>query len=99
MCDLLNYSNKEIFLLSYFLIVNIISFILFAIDKNKAKRKKWRIPEVTLLTTSFLGGATGSLMSMVLFKHKLSKKKFYIGVPLLILLNKVVALWTFNMVK
>ena len=91
-----NYSNQKIFLLIYLLLINIVSFILFAIDKGKAKRKKWRISKKILLITSFLGGATGSLMAMVIFKHKLSKKSFYIGVPVFIVLNKIAMLWLFR---
>lgn len=87
-----NYSNQKIFLLIYLLLINIVSFILFAIDKGKAKRKKWRISEKILLITSFLGGATGSLMAMVIFKHKLSKKSFYIGVPVFLVLNRIAIL-------
>lgn len=96
---LLNYNNKEIILLSYLLSINLSSFILFAIDKKRARKKKWRISEKILLITSFIGGATGSLMSMVIFKHKLSKKGFYMGVPVFIVLNRIMVIWIFSIVK
>ncbi|NLV88008.1 MAG: DUF1294 domain-containing protein [Tissierellia bacterium] len=82
-------------LLIYFALINIISFLLFAIDKIKAKKNQWRIPESTLILVSFLGGGTGSLIGMVVFKHKLSKKKFTLGIPLIIILNKFLEIFLF----
>ena len=99
MAETLNLNNKELFFLGYLIFVNILSFLLFSIDKSKAQKKQWRIPEIYLIAVSFLGGSIGSLMSMVLFKHKLSKKKFYIGIPLLILVNKIVELIIFNNIR
>lgn len=94
-----NYSNGENVILIYLLSVNIISFIMFGIDKWKAKNHKWRISENLLLIISFIGGATGALIGMVIFKHKLSKKKFYIGVPAFIVLNRIGEFLIFNYVK
>lgn len=62
----------------YFLIINSISFTLYGIDKYKAKNGKYRISEFTLLLTTVLGGFLGTSLSMILFKHKLSKKYFII---------------------
>lgn len=94
-----NYNNGENVILIYLLSVNIISFIMFGIDKWKAKNHKWRISENLLLIISFIGGATGALIGMVIFKHKLSKKKFYIGVPAFIVLNRIGEFLIFNYVK
>jgi uncharacterized membrane protein YsdA (DUF1294 family) len=94
-----NYNNGENVILIYLLSVNIISFIMFGIDKWKAKNHKWRISENLLLIISFIGGATGALIGMVIFKHKLSKKKFYIGVPVFIVLNRIGEFLIFNYVK
>ena len=93
----LSFNKLETLLLTYLLLINILSFALFAIDKIKAKRKKWRISEKILLSISIIGGAIGSLIAMVVFKHKLSKKIFYIGVPILIILNKIAIIWSFSM--
>lgn len=93
---LLNYSSWETQIIIYLIIINIISFLLFGIDKRRAKRKLWRVSEKILLIASIIGGATGSLMAMVIFKHKLSKKSFYIGVPVFIVLNKIAMLWLFR---
>ena len=74
-------------LLKYLIIINIINFIMFGIDKAKAKKNKWRIPESTLLGLSFLGGALGALIGMRFFRHKTKKKKFTIGIPIFLFIN------------
>ena len=53
-----------------FAILSLIAFVLYATDKQRAKRKLWRIRERTLLLTSFLGGAAGGLAAMLLLRHK-----------------------------
>ena len=57
----------------YFIIINIISFLFFMIDKIKAKYHLWRIPEKVLFILSFIGGGIGSLISMKTFHHKTKK--------------------------
>lgn len=94
-----NFNNNEIYILIYLIIINLLSFILFGIDKRKAKRKEWRIPESSLFGVSILGGSTGSLIAMVIFKHKLSKKPFYLGIPLIIVINKIIELIIFNYIR
>lgn len=73
------------YILIYLGIINIISFALFFIDKEKAKRDRWRIQERTLHTTSFLGGVLGSIAAMILFHHK-TKKPLFVAVTGLALL-------------
>ena len=77
-------------LLLYILSVNLGGFIAFFIDKKRAVRSKWRIPEVTLLTIALLGGAIGCYLSMKVFRHKTSKPLFYIGIPVIILVQAIV---------
>ncbi len=78
---------KPIYLLFVYLaVVNIITFFLYAIDKHKAKKNKWRIPEKTLIAWAFLGGALGALLGMLLCHHKTLHKKFTTLVPLALLL-------------
>jgi uncharacterized membrane protein YsdA (DUF1294 family) len=60
----------------YFLFMNTLSFSAFGIDKNLAKKQSRRISERTLHLTSLCGGTPGSIMGMILFKHKTKKKKF-----------------------
>ena len=71
----------------YYIIINIISFILFGLDKFLAIKHKNRISEHTLILISFLGGSIGSLLGMKLFRHKTKKPKFYILIPLFIIIN------------
>ncbi len=84
---LLSYSRGEQILYVYILLISLIGFILMGIDKYKAKKERWRIKELTLMIIAFLGGSIGILIGMVIFKHKINKKKFYIGVPLLYIFN------------
>lgn len=67
--------------------VNLLSFTLFGIDKWKAKRHLWRIPESVLLLSAAIGGSIGALLAMFLFRHKTQHKKFTIGVPVILALQ------------
>ena len=69
------------------LIINIVAFAAFGIDKWKSKNGKWRIPEATLLLLAFLGGSVGSLAGMYLFHHKTKHKKFTVSVPIFLILQ------------
>ena len=80
-------------ILVYILVVNVITFMLFAIDKWKAKRNRWRIPEKMLLGFSFFGGAIGGLIGMRLCHHKTQKKRFSFGIPMMIVLHFLVIIW------
>ena len=66
---------------------SIIAFALFGIDKTKARRQQWRIPEQILLGVAVLGGGLGALLGMQLFRHKTRHLKFLLGIPLCIVLN------------
>ena len=71
-------------LLVYIVVINMITFFLYGFDKWQARRGKWRISERTLLGVSAIGGSLGALVAMSLFRHKIRKPKFYLGVPLLL---------------
>lgn len=75
------------FLLLWLLIINLIAFIITAADKRAAIKHRWRVPERTLLTIAFFGGAAGEWVAMLLCRHKTKKAKFYIGVPFMLLLH------------
>lgn len=77
-------------------LINIIGFMLFAIDKYLAKKQAQRISENTLLLVAFLGGAPGSIFAMRTFRHKTQKAKFTVGIPLLIVANGVVLYFTYT---
>ena len=77
----------EKILIAYLLLINIITLILYGIDKWKAKHNMWRIPEATLIILAAVGGSVGAFAAMKLFHHKTMHKKFYIGVPVIIILQ------------
>lgn len=68
-------------ILLYLLIVNAVSFLLMLVDKQKARRKLWRIPESTLFLMAAIGGSIGALAGMYTFRHKTRHLKFTLGVP------------------
>ena len=76
-----------IFLLLYLLLVNLIGFALFGIDKRRAVRRRFRIPEADLLLTALLGGSLGCMAGMFLFRHKTLHPKFRFGLPLILALQ------------
>ena len=72
--------------------MNLVAFVVYGIDKYKARKGKWRIPESTLLTLAMFGGSIGAWLAMKAFHHKTMHKKFYIGVPMIIVLQMIFAL-------
>ena len=75
----------------YLLSINALGFLLMLIDKQKAKKKKWRIPEATLMGVAALGGSIGSLFGMYTFRHKTLHKKFTIGIPAILMAQLLLA--------
>ena len=69
------------YFLIYLLIINAVGFALMLIDKQKARRGRWRIPEATLMTIAAIGGSVGSLFGMYTFRHKTKHIKFTVGIP------------------
>ena len=72
------------YLFFYLIIINAVAFLLMLSDKRKAQKKKWRIPEATLMGTAALGGSIGGLLGMYLFRHKTKHIKFTLGIPLIL---------------
>ena len=70
----------------YEIIINLFTFILYGVDKYKAKRDKYRIPEARLIFFAFIGGALGAFIGMKIFHHKTLKLKFKV-VPLLLVMQ------------
>ena len=77
-------------MLIYLLIINIIAFIMYGIDKWKAQRNQWRISEKMLLFLAVIGGSAGALAGMYIFHHKTLHKKFTIRVPLILVIQVVI---------
>ena len=84
------FSIKNIIL--YIIIINLIGFLAMLIDKNKAERGAWRIPENTLLWITILGGSIGTITGMYVFRHKTKKAKFTIGFPAILILEVVLVI-------
>jgi uncharacterized membrane protein YsdA (DUF1294 family) len=74
----------------YVLIVNMLGFFLMAVDKQKAKKGKWRVAESTIWFISLMGGAIGTTLGMRMFHHKTKHRLFRYGLPLLALFDIVV---------
>lgn len=75
------------------LLVNVVAFAVYGIDKRRAQKGRWRIPESTLLLLAFFGGAIGALLGMRTFHHKTKHWKFKILVPLFLVLQIALAGW------
>ena len=78
--------------LIYLLIINVIAFSLFGIDKFKAGRRLWRIPEKTLFLSAILGGSIGAILGMQIFRHKTKHKTFTIGIPAILMVQILLAI-------
>lgn len=79
----------------YLLIMNLFTFLIMGIDKKKAKKGSWRVPEKTLFTLVILGGGIGGIVGMYVFRHKTQKMKFIIGFPLIIIMQIAVIITIF----
>ena len=71
----------------YFILINVVTFFLFGIDKWKAKKGRWRISEATLLIFAIIGGSVGAWLGMKTWHHKTMHKKFKYGIPLILLVQ------------
>lgn len=83
---------KELLLL-YLLLINALGFALMLADKWKARKNLWRIPEATLMTVAALGGSVGSLLGMYTVRHKTKHRKFTVGIPLILGLQLLLAVF------
>ena len=72
------------YLMLYLLLINAAGLLLMLIDKHKAIKNVWRIPEATLMSVAVAGGSLGVLAGMKLFRHKTLHPKFSVGVPVLL---------------
>ena len=72
-------------MLIYLLIINAVGFAVMLIDKQKAKKNRWRIPEKTLFGIALIGGSVGCIMGMYTVRHKTKHKHFVIGMPVILL--------------
>ena len=80
-------------ILGYLLAVNITSFLLYGIDKYKAKKGRWRISEATLLLMAVIGGSIGAWGGMRIWHHKTMHKMFKYGIPVIIIFQVALAVY------
>lgn len=78
-------------LLIYIIIMNVVGFFIMGIDKRKAEKHAWRIPEKTLFLVSLIGGSIGTLLGMYVFRHKTKHWYFVIGMPLILIIHIILA--------
>ena len=86
-------SPFHLFILCYFCGISLVTALVTAIDKYKAKKGKWRIPEATLFILAALGGSVAEYLVMRLIRHKTLHKRFMIGLPLIIILQLVAVIF------
>ena len=77
----------------YFIVINLIGFFAMWIDKQKAIRGSWRIPEKTLFIITALGGGIGTISGMYVFRHKTQKIAFVIGFPFITLIEIITIIY------
>ena len=80
-------------IICFLLAINIATFLLYGIDKYKAKKNKWRISEATLLTMAAIGGSIGAWAGMRLWHHKTMHKKFKYGIRVIIIMQIALAVY------
>ena len=80
-------------LLYYLIFINVVTFLVYGIDKWKAKQGSWRISEATLLILAVIGGSIGALLGMKVWHHKTMHKKFKYGVTLILLAYIALLIW------
>lgn len=84
------------YILYYLIAINIITFFIYGIDKLKAKKGKWRIPESTLLLLAIIGGSIGAWLGIKVWHHKTLHKKFKYGIPLIVIVQIAIAVYIFR---
>lgn len=95
--DVTNIFTMQNFII-YLVIVNIIGFLVMWLDKRKAIKGKWRIPEKTLFIITALGGGIGTTIGMYFFRHKTQKLQFVLGLPIITVLEFIAIIY-FGFIK
>ena len=83
------------YFLLYLLLINAVAFLLMLVDKLKAKKNRWRIPERTLFGSALLGGSIGAILGMYTFRHKTKHLSFTLGMPAILIAQIALAVWIF----
>ena len=88
-------TTKQIIII-YLIAINVVTFFLYGIDKWKARRSKWRIPEATILGLAVIGGSLGAWLGMRMWHHKTMHKKFQFGIPLILIIQLAIVIWLYS---
>ena len=83
-------------LILYFFTINALGFLLMLVDKHKARKNRWRIPEATLMGVAVLGGSIDSLIGMYTVRHKTKHPKFTVGIPLILIVQLTAAYFVYR---
>jgi len=89
-------STLQLIVVAYVVIMSIVAFIFYGVDKAKAKAGAWRIPEKTLLLLAAVGGSFGAFAGMQIFRHKTKHPQFYITVPVCMVIHIVILFFLFK---
>lgn len=87
------FSDPERVLLIYLAAINIVAFAAMGVDKLKARRGSWRIPESTLFLLAVIGGSLGGILGIYIFRHKTLHRSFTIGFPVILVLQIALAMY------
>ena len=83
--------KPDIIIPAYLIVLNLLAFLLMGLDKAKARRHRWRIPEKTLFLSAILGGSVGAIAGMQIFRHKTKHASFRFGMPCILILQLALA--------
>ena len=86
------------YVLLYLFLVNAAGFLFMLADKHRARKKQWRIPEATLMGTAAMGGSIGAQVGKYAFHHKTRHPKFYIGIPVLLVMQLCLAILLYQII-
>ena len=85
--------DLQFIIVFYLVAINVVTFFVYGIDKLKAKRSNWRIPEATLLCLAVIGGSIGAWLGMKAWHHKTQHIKFKYGIPLILIIQVVLLMY------
>ncbi|MCM1046918.1 MAG: DUF1294 domain-containing protein [Clostridiales bacterium] len=84
------------YIVSYLSVINIIGIAIMGIDKLKAKKRAWRVPESTLFVIALIGGSLGTTIGMFLFHHKTKHWYFRYGMPAILIIQVAIIVLLLN---
>ncbi len=77
--------------LTYLILINVVTFCVYALDKQRARKGKWRVSEATLVMLAIIGGSLGALLAMFICRHKTRHTRFIVGIPAILLAQLAIA--------